>query len=63
MVQNQSVHSLHLSGVFDINGSNGQLSIKLDLSGSTTQSGDSISSTITFTNSFGTTTETYLLLV
>ena len=39
-----------------INGSNGQLSLALDLSGSTTQSGDSISSTITFTNSFGTTT-------
>ena len=39
-----------------INSSNGQLSLALDLSGSTTQSGDSISSTITFTNSFGTTT-------
>ena len=39
-----------------INGSNGQLSLALDLSGSTTQSTDTITSTITFTNSFGTTT-------
>lgn len=36
--------------------SNGTLSLASDLSGSTTQSGDVISSTITFTNSFGTTT-------
>ena len=36
--------------------SNGNLSLNVDLSGSVTQSGETIDSTITFTNSFGTTT-------
>ena len=36
--------------------SNGNLSLGVDLSGSVTQSGDTLDSTITFTNSFGTTT-------
>ena len=36
--------------------SNGSLSLNVNLSGSVTQSGDTIDSTITFTNSFGTTT-------
>lgn len=36
--------------------SNGNLSLNVDLSGSLTSSGDVISSTITFTNTFGTTT-------
>ena len=36
--------------------SNGNLSLGVDLSGSVTQSGDTIDSTITFTNTFGTTT-------
>ena len=39
-----------------INGSNGRLTLAVDLSGSVTQSGDTIDSTITFTNTFGTTT-------
>ena len=39
-----------------INGSNGTLTLAVDLSGSVTQSGDTIDSTITFTNTFGTTT-------
>jgi hypothetical protein len=36
--------------------SNGSLSLNVNLSGSVTQSGDTIDSTITFTNGFGTTT-------
>ena len=36
--------------------SNGNLSLGVDLSGSVTQSGDTLDSTITFTNTFGTTT-------
>ena len=36
--------------------SNGNLSLNVDLSGSVTQSGDTLDSTITFTNTFGTTT-------
>ena len=39
-----------------IGSSNGNLSIATNLSGSVTQSGDTIGSTITFTNTFGTTT-------
>ena len=39
-----------------IDSSNGNLSIATNLSGSVTQSGDTIGSTITFTNTFGTTT-------
>jgi len=42
--------------------SNGTLSLGLDLSGSVTQSGDTIDSTITFTNTFGTTTTDSLTL-
>lgn len=38
--------------------SSGQLSLAVDLSGSVTQSGDTLSSDITFTNTFGTTTTT-----
>ena len=39
-----------------VNSSNGNLSLAVDLSGSVTQSGDTIVSNITFTNTFGTTT-------
>ena len=39
-----------------INSSNGNLSLAIDLSGSATQSGDIITSNVTFTNTFGTTT-------
>ena len=46
------------SGVFDINSSNGRLSIKTDLSGSTTSSGALLSGSSIATNTFGTTTET-----
>ena len=46
------------SGVFDINSSNGRLSIKTDLSGSTTSSGALLSGSTIATNTFGTTTET-----
>ena len=46
------------SGVFDIDSSNGRLSIKTDLSGSTTSSGALISGSTIATNTFGTTTET-----
>ncbi len=46
------------SGVFDINSSNGRLSIKTNLSGSTTSSGDLLSGSSIATNTFGTTTET-----
>jgi hypothetical protein len=42
--------------------SNGTLSLNVNLSGSVTQSGDTIDSTITFTNSFGTTTTDSLTL-
>jgi len=42
--------------------SNGTLSLGVDLSGSVTQSGDTIDSTITFTNTFGTTTTDSLTL-
>lgn len=42
--------------------SNGNLSLAVDLSGSVTQSGDTISSTITFTNTFGTTTTDALVV-
>ena len=46
------------SGVFDINSSNGRLSIKTNLSGSTTSSGDLLSGSSIATNTFGTATET-----
>ena len=46
------------SGVFDIDSSNGRLSIKTDLSGSTTSSGALLSGSTIATNTFGTTTET-----
>ena len=46
------------SGVFDINSSNGRLSIKTNLSGSTTSSGDLLSGSTIATNTFGTTKET-----
>ena len=46
------------SGVFDINSSNGRLSIKTNLSGSTTSSGALLSGSSIATNTFGTTTET-----
>ena len=46
------------SGVFDINSSNGRLSIKTNLSGSTTSSGDLLSGSAIATNTFGTTKET-----
>ena len=46
------------SGVFDINSSNGRLSIKTNLSGSTTSSGALLSGSTIATNTFGTTTET-----
>ena len=39
-----------------VNSSNGNLSLAVDLSGSATQSGDTITSNVTFTNTFGTTT-------
>lgn len=39
-----------------VNSSNGNLSLAVDLSGSATQSGDTIVSNVTFTNTFGTTT-------
>jgi hypothetical protein len=42
--------------------SNGTLSLGVNLSGSVTQSGDTIDSTITFTNTFGTTTTDSLTL-
>jgi len=42
--------------------SNGNLSLGVDLSGSVTQSGDTLDSTITFTNTFGTTTTDSLSL-
>jgi len=42
--------------------SNGTLSLNINLSGSATQSGDTIDSTITFTNTFGTTTTDSLTL-
>jgi hypothetical protein len=42
--------------------SNGTLSLGVDLSGSVTQSGDTLDSTITFTNTFGTTTTDSLSL-
>ena len=43
--------------------SNGNLLLGVDLSGSVTQSGDTLDSTITFTNSFGTTTTDNLSVV
>jgi len=46
------------SGVFDINSSTGRLSIKTNLSGSTTSSGALLSGSSIATNTFGTTTET-----
>ena len=39
-----------------VNSSNGNLSLAVDLSGSATQSGETIVSNVTFTNTFGTTT-------
>ena len=45
------------SGVFDVNASNGRLTIKTDLSGSATSSGASLSGSVIATNSFGTTAE------
>ena len=45
------------SGVFDVNSSNGRLTIKTDLSGSVTSSGDSVSGSVIATNTFGTTAE------
>ena len=45
------------SGVFDVNSSNGRLTIKTNLSGSVTSSGDSISGSVIATNTFGTTAE------
>ena len=43
--------------------SNGNLLLGVDLSGSVTQSGDTLDSTITFTNSFGTTTTDSLSVI
>ena len=49
------VHGVHQTRKISIN-SNGNLSLNVNLSGSDTGSGDTIDSTITFTNTFGTTT-------
>ena len=46
------VHGVHQTRKISIN-SNGNLSLNVNLSGSDTGSGDTIDSTITFTNTFG----------
>jgi len=53
---NQSGTFTSSNAALAINSSNGNLSLAVNLSGSVTQSGATIGSTITFTNTFGTTT-------
>ena len=55
IIQTKVVLGVHLIHAISIN-SNGNLLLGVDLSGSVTQSGDTLDSTITFTNTFGTTT-------